>query len=465
MNLYPKLRKTLCVFVLVGVCSEAPAQQEFQLPAPVDFGVILSDGFDPNTGISAETMQDAWAIALSADPEIEASRWQSSAAQKGLRAARAEKYPSVSVSSSYSVFDNPLTINAPVPAVPPILPSPVTASVTVNQREFFLGGVRVTQPLYTFGRISSAIDSAGAEVSATVADSHRTELDVKLQVAAAYIGVLQANQLLSVAKSGVTNLEDHERSVKDLVDEGVGIRANLLAVQVALSNARQIRLQMQNLVTVSEAAYNRALQRPLSAPVNIQDMSQATGQYDLDVVTAEALAKRPEIRFLSAKAQSLRKLGDSIEAGKYPQVVLDGGFSYIENKFLDNETFNNVAVLAEWNLWDSGRKRHRTDQLKQTAEALLRKRMNVESLISLQVKKAWHDLDSAKQQVVVNQSALESADENLRVSRDRYKEGEGTNTEVLDAQTLRTQIYSSYYRSIYDSVLAEKQLLRAVGSL
>jgi outer membrane protein TolC len=96
---------------------------------------------------------------------------------------------------------------------------------------------------------------------------------------------------------------------------------------------------------------------------------------------------------------------------------------------------------------------------------MLRKRTNVESLITLQVKKAWHDLDSAQQQVEVNQQALASADENLRVSQNRYQQGAGTNTEVLDAQTLRTQAYSNYYRSLYDSVLAEMQLLRAIGAL
>jgi outer membrane protein len=467
MEFFPKLRYLLLIIALLAARQEllARGEPELSLPPLFDAVVIESSPIEELGVVPGETLQDAWAIALSVDPEIEASRWQSSAAQKGLRAARAERYPSVSVNSSYSVFDNPLTINAPIPALPPILPTPATASVTANQREFLLGGVRVTQPLYTFGRIGSAIDSAGAEVSAAVSDSQRTKLDVKLQVAAAYIGVLQAKQLLNVADSGVETLKDHERSVKNQVDEGVGIRANLLAVQVALANNLQFRLQMQNLVAVSEAAYNRALQRPLSAPVHIQDMTTPSHGYDLDSAIAQALGQRPEIRFLSAKAQALRKLGDSVEAGKYPQIVLDGGFSYIENKFLDNETFNNVAVLAEWNVFDSGRKRHRTAQLKQTAEALLRKRMNVESVIALQVKKAWHDLDSAQQQVVVNQSALESADENLRVSEDRYQDGVGTNTEVLDAQTLRTQIYSNYYRSIYASVLAEMQLRRAIGSL
>jgi outer membrane protein len=263
----------------------------------------------------------------------------------------------------------------------------------------------------------------------------------------------------------VTSLEDHQRVVQNQVNEGVGIRANLLAVQVVLANVQQFRLQMQNHVIVAGSAYNRSLQRPLDAPVQIQDMSQPTEQYDLDYAYQQALSRRPEIGLLSAKVRATRSLADSVKAACYPQIVLDGGFNYIENRFLDNETFNSVAVVGEWNFWDSGRKKHRTEQLKQSAEAMLRKRSQVESLILLEVKKAWHDLYSAQQQVGVSQASLTSADENLRVSRNRYQQGAGTNTEVLDAQTLRTRAYSNYYSSLYDCVLAEVKLLRATGVL
>jgi outer membrane protein TolC len=179
----------------------------------------------------------------------------------------------------------------------------------------------------------------------------------------------------------------------------------------------------------------------------------------------QALGQRPEIGFLSAKVRALRSQAKSIHAGKKPQIVLDGGYNFIENRFLAQENYNHVAVQAEWNFWDAGRKGHRAAQLEQSAEALLRKRSHLESMITLQVKKAWHSLDSAQQQIDVNQRGLESADENLRVSKNRYQAGEGTNTEVLDAQTLRTQAYGNYYSSLYDSVLAEMQLLRAVGNL
>jgi len=460
----PVLALATCIIAYSCSLSGACAQEEVELPSPAGPNKDLKEHTQPVINTDGETLQGAWAIALSVDPDLEATRWQASAAQRGLHAARAERLPSVSARGSYSVFDNPLTLNAPVPPLGPIPPG-TTASVTVNQREFFLGGVRATQPLYTFGRISSAIDAAGAEVTAAVADGQRTELDVKLQVAQAYVGVLKAQRLVEVADGGVESLKAHEREVKNLVDQGVGIRANLLAVQVALANTSQFRLQMQNLLTVSQAAYNRTLQRSLDNPVEIQDLTQPTQEYDLVLCISQALGRRPEIGFLSAKVRSLRSMAKSIDAGKKPQIVLDGGYSFIENRYLEHESFNNVAVLAEWNFWDSGRKGHRTAQLEQSAEALLRKRTHVESLITLQVKKAWHDLDSTQQQVNVNQTALESADENLRVSRNRYQQGAGTNTEVLDAQTLRTQAYSNYYGSLYDSVLAEMQLQRAIGDL
>jgi outer membrane protein TolC len=345
------------------------------------------------------------------------------------------------------------------------LPGPVTASVTVNQREFYLGGVRIVQPLYTFGRIRHAIDAAGAEVTAAVADGERTELNVKLQVAAAFVGVLQAQRVYEVSEDGVKTLSEHERVVNNQLNEGVGVRANLLAVQVAKANAEQFRLQAESLLIVSKSTYNRSLQRPLDTPVLLADLEKPLRHYDLDLAIGDAMRGRPEIGLISAKVRALRSQANSVRAASKPQLVVEGGFRYIENRFLADQAFNNVAVLAEWNFWDSGRKGNRATQLEHTAEALLRKRSELESVITLEVKSAYQNLKASLARVDVNQKALESADENLRVSRNRFEQGEGTNTEVLDAQTLRTAAYSNYYTSLYTAVLAEMQLRRAIGML
>ena len=49
--------------------------------------------------------------------------------------------------------------------------------------------------------------------------------------------------------------------------------------------------------------------------------------------------------------------------------------------------------------------------------------------------------------------------------RDRYRNGEGTNTEVLDAEALRALTASNFDSARYDLRLAELALARAVGAL
>jgi outer membrane protein TolC len=56
-------------------------------------------------------------------------------------------------------------------------------------------------------------------------------------------------------------------------------------------------------------------------------------------------------------------------------------------------------------------------------------------------------------------------EENLRVARDRYQHQVGTNTEVLDAETLRLQAYTNFYNSTYEALLADLPLRQAIGSL
>jgi outer membrane protein TolC len=87
----------------------------------------------------------------------------------------------------------------------------------------------------------------------------------------------------------------------------------------------------------------------------------------------------------------------------------------------------------------------------------------VETKIALQVRDAWRRLETARERVSVSRATIESAEENVRVARNRYSQGVGTNTVVLEAETLRTQAYSNYYSSVYSAVQALMQLGRAVG--
>ena len=410
----------------------------------------------PNRGNAAETLNEAWSTALATDQSLEASQWKSSAAQRQLYAARASRWASLDGEATYQVFDKPLAVLVP-------LPSGGTTSFDLTQREGLIAGVHATQPLYAGGAIRSNIDAAGAVVNAALSKEETTELDVMFGVANAYTNVLNALRALEVAGQAVTSLESHTRDVQNRVDQGVGIRNDLLASKVALANARQQKLQVVAIVDIAKAVYNRALQRPLDAAVDLVDLTEPQGEFGLENLSQQALSLRPEISTLNASVQAYRSKASAVRAGNKPEFVIRGGFDFIENRFFENEAFASVAVIGEWKFFDAGGIRQKATALEQEAEALVRQRNDVESKILLQVRDAWQQLQTTRERVVINRDTLASAEENLEVAKNRYSQGAGTNTEVLDAETLRTQTYSNYYQSVYNSVRALMGLSRAVG--
>ena len=101
----------------------------------------------------------------------------------------------------------------------------------------------------------------------------------------------------------------------------------------------------------------------------------------------------------------------------------------------------------------------------QKAESLSDVRSDTASIIMLQVRQAWLDVMETQTRITVTREATQQAEENLRVVKDRYREGVGTNTEVLDAETLRTKSYNNYYNAVYDAVMANIRLQYATGEL
>jgi outer membrane protein TolC len=88
-----------------------------------------------------------------------------------------------------------------------------------------------------------------------------------------------------------------------------------------------------------------------------------------------------------------------------------------------------------------------------------------ESRVALEVQEAWLDRQAAVARLAASHEAVEQAEENLRIARELYRSGLGTNTQVLDAQTLRATSTSNRDNAELDVLLAGYRLQHAVGGL
>jgi outer membrane protein TolC len=120
---------------------------------------------------------------------------------------------------------------------------------------------------------------------------------------------------------------------------------------------------------------------------------------------------------------------------------------------------------VQWALFDGGRARKRAASLDHTRRATEQQRQEAESVVELQVRQAWLDTAAARERVIVSADAVDQAEENLRIARERYGAGLGTQTQLLEAETLRIQALTNRDNATLDAGLARLKLARAVGSL
>jgi outer membrane protein TolC len=404
-----------------------------------------------------ESLETAWSQALAAAHRLKASHLGTASARETLAAARASRLPSVSASGGHFSLDQAPTAVVNLPTLPGL---PI-----VLDDEFWAGQVTTTVPLFTSGQIRSAVGMAKAGFRAAQAEERRDTLDLKIGVADAYVQILRVTRAVQVVSSSVASLESHSQNVSNLYAEGLVSRNDLLASQVALADARQRETQAHNALDLANANYNRLMVRSLTNSVVLEDLTPPEVSANATELTARALEERPELEMFSAQAEALRKQAKNIRASALPSVGVSGGYYYLENSFLERDHAWVVGVVGTWNIFDGGLVRHKARAVDDKAEGMSALREEVADSVALQVRQAWLDVDETRRRLGVTRDAVEQSEENLKVARERYRTGLGTNTEVLDAETFRTRALSNNDNAIYDAVLASLRLRRAVGDL
>jgi outer membrane protein TolC len=409
----------------------------------------------------AESLDDAWQLALQQDRGFASLESRTDAAKLEAEAARAQRWPVLAVGGGYTWLDDSPAFDFSFTGLP-VVPPPLFPG-----DEFLMGSATLTLPVFTGGRISSGIAAAEARSRGADAQLEGARQDLKLAVADSYVGVLRTERALSVAESNVTSLEALATDVNLMFERELVPKNELLAVQVALADARQNRLRAANAAELARADYNRRLGQPLDRQVEVVEVlpePQALPQ-DLDSLIAIAHEQRTELGALDEQGEAYGQLARSERSRVLPQVSVTGSYSYLENGFLDDEEFLYAGVGVQWALFDGGQSRKRAAALERSKRAVQEQREDLQSLIALQVRQAWLEVEETRQRVAVTADAADQSEENLRIARERYGVGLGTQTQLLEAETLRVQALTNRDNARLDAGLARLKLARAVGSL
>jgi outer membrane protein len=338
-----------------------------------------------------------------------------------------------------------------------------------DQNQYHFTGT-VQQPIFTGFATLSTYELAKLGLDSAKIQLERARLDIILSVKETYLTIVQTEKIREVAAQSVRQLQENLKVAENFYRVGLSPKIDVLDAETRLADAELQLIRATNDVAVAKANFNTVLRQPVDTLVEVEDIL-STARYEKSYEQSQetALKYRPEVRDAETHVSSAEQQITFAKSGYYPTISFAANYYRLGDtpgvqgsRFTEEEAWD-VGAVATWTLFEWGKTRYAVFQqearLRQAKEALEK----VKDSVRLDVKNGYLTLQAAHDAIAVAGKAVVSAEENFRISTERYKEQVATNTEVLDAQTRLTQAKSNYTNTIAIFNVQRARLIRAMG--
>lgn len=315
--------------------------------------------------------------------------------------------------------------------------------------------VAAEMPLFTGGRVGSAVAQAGAGRDAARFGAEQARLEVTLRAVGAYVEVLTARKLEARFEQMSVALAETERQAGlrfqagEIASSDVAqARARGAQAEAGLAQARGRRLS-------AEAAFARltTLSAADLAPLPAAPTVPAT----LDEARELAQAANPMLLQAAAAARATDAGVRSARAGAMPTVGAFAEAAHVADQFFPDYQADSVAVglRGRWTLFSGGRTSAAVALALADADGSTARLREARQQVDGAVIDAWHGLNTAQRVVDATRMRAAAAAESLRGRRLEAQVGAVPTLAVLDAEREAAEA---------DAALAEAEGLRLLAS-
>lgn len=435
--------------------------------APILLGALLSGvGAARAEEPAAITLEQAVAIALERNQQVLIAQAKGDALKGRYREVRAQALPELKLNGAALRWRDPSFLNA---SSFDKIPIEFRAGLTPVGANLFDYNMSVSQPIYTSGKVGTALKLASLESEGVGVDRARVEQDVRLKVIRAFYDLILAERLLQVAQAAVEQRRQHLAMARTRFAGGVATEVDVLRSQVSLANAQPELIRAGNSVRRARSVLNNLLVRPVDYPTEtVGDLTfNPQPKMDAQEVLSHAVAHRPELQRLrinELEAESAKKLAN---AESRFRVDFNGqyGFSARQPSNLGNHSFSRWMFTLNLSLplFDGGRRSGLFQQAVAARKVAELSRSEEENSVRLEAQTALDELDRAGQTVEAARLNVSEAERVLTMMQDNYKFGAATTLDVTDAQAALTQARWNLLQGLHDHTLARAQLRWVMG--
>lgn len=310
-----------------------------------------------------------------------------------------------------------------------------------------------------------ALKSAKALMESQDYQLDATKEDVILLVKSAYINVLRQEQNVRIAEQSKTLLEEQRRQNAEFYRVGLIQKNDLLKIEVKLNNVLQDLLAYKSALNYALRNLERYIKMQITKE-SLEVLRIKEVDLDFNALKVDMLQKRSELLFIDKIIESKGHLTQSAKGNFLPKVDVKGAYTRFGDDYklsgregvYNDET--NVQVVMNFNVFSGFRDKFNVESLQMNYLAFVSKRATLLEDLELQLFNALENYNLARNALEISKIALVQAEENYRISKNRYTQRIETTSDFLDAELSLTQARSNLALNHYAIMESLVQLER-----
>lgn len=333
----------------------------------------------------------------------------------------------------------------------------------IAPNQLMLGQLSVNMPIYAGGKIRNSVKTAEDTWKAAELNSVASKQNLSVQALHLYLALYKAQQTTSLIAENIKKSEQQVKDFKAMEENGLIARNDLLKAELQLSDYK---------VSYQEAAKNvKVLNYQLNTLLGLNsntelDEIKLTKELLISNISDGNLKDRYEIKALEVQKEVAEDQIKVTKSAYKPTLFATAGYAAIHVPSVVTVTNAlNAGVGLSYDLGSLYKNKKKVNVAKQNLVEVERNLAVTEDKIKNQIQEAQQEVALAQEKNKLHYQALDQANENYRIVKDKYENGVADTDDLLTADVQQLQSKISLAMGEADLVETYYNLLLANGQL
>lgn len=302
----------------------------------------------------------------------------------------------------------------------------------------------------------------------------KTQIDIVEAVSKAYYNTLIVEERYSLVESNMARLDTLIFETEQIFKAGFAEKVDVDRIKVNYNNLSVEKTRLSQFKSLSKKLLKfqmgMELNQPLSLSESLEDINvssyqQPSSAFDYNErIEFSQLQTNRSLVYLDMKNNKVQYLPKFNAVFGYGYNTASSSSS---NLFEGDRWLNNglIGITASIPVFDGFLKSNKIQQNKLQVKQIENQMDFLQKNIDIEIEQAGINLNSQLDALNVQSLNVELAQDVYDIAKTKYKEGVGSNLEVITADTSLKEAQTNYLNSLYEALTSQIELKKALGTL